>query len=169
MRLSLALRRPAARRRRPRAAALVTTAAVLALLPALGACGDDPSGPPSAAAEYRMRYFADGLVPESTPLADGAVLRVASGTLTLRQDGTYELRVSATRDRGGVSTPLPAVAAAGTYTLTRERGDDLFDYSVTFADAGPAGDAVGFIARDGQLTAGPFEIGGVLAVPTFQR
>jgi hypothetical protein len=146
-----------------------TAVAMLALISML-ACDDDPTGPAPIADSYELLSIGDGGgLPGTIPLGGGRVVRVTSGTLTLRADSTFELRLQATRDSATVSVPLPVVAASGRYTATRMLGDDLYDYTLALSGPSTTPDAGGLLGNDGFLSLSGIIIAGVPTGASFAR
>jgi len=134
------------------------------------ACDDGPTGPRPIADSYDLLSIGSGGgLPGTIPLPGGALIRVTSGTLTMRTDSTFELRLQATRDSGGVSVPLPAVAASGRYTAARMLGDDLYDYTLGFSGTGTMPGAGGLLGSDGFLSVDGFVIAGVPVGASFEH
>lgn len=114
---------------------------LLLVLPiSLAACGDDGTGPDTAAGTYELARIDGEAVP--VVLCTGAgcadlfgveadTVRILSGRMTLDR-GTFTARMTAEYAIGGVgASPLPPVETTGTYTV---RGD-----RVTFQPSGASG------------------------------
>lgn len=144
MRALASTSRPVGRRWWPPVRARPLLAAAAASLPAAG-CGD-PTAPGSLVGTYRLAYVSGGRGIERPPVSFGVyqssdVLRVADGSLTLRPDSTYELRLAASRDGAGRSVTLAPVLASGRSRAIPTNGDNAFDYHLELTVAGRPSEA----------------------------